>query len=175
MSTQRVSPIPGPRPQAAGPLLIVSDSPRRRWARRLDHAIFVLLLLFALALPFSVKGTQHLWHAAFFLWLVKLAVERRRPWPQPLTLPILVFIVLSGISSAVSPFAMASWDRMKIVCLVLIAVLFAQNVRTLRQMKWIVALLLFSATVSAGVTGWQYLGGYGVQVARVAENSPLGL
>ncbi len=173
MSPQRAFSTAGSRVQVAGPQLVVADTPRRCWVRRLDHAIFGLLLLFALALPFSVKGTQHVWHAAFLLWLIKLAVEWRRPWAQPLALPMLVFIAWSAISSAVSPFPMASWDRMKIVCLVLVAVLFAQNVRTLRQVKWIVALLLLAATVSAGVTGWQYLGGYGVQLLRVPDNSPL--
>jgi hypothetical protein len=170
MSTQ-----PVPRPSAPSPYLVVTDTVRRRWARRLGHAIFALLLLFALALPFSVKGTQHVWRFAFFLWLIKLAIERRRPFAQPLALPMLVYIALSGISSALSPFAMASWDRMKIVCLVLIAILFAQNIRTLREMKWIVALLLFAAAVSAGITGWQYLGGYGVEITRVQPDTPMAL
>ncbi len=156
-------------------MLVASETPHRRWARRLEYAIFFFFLLFSLALPHSVKGTHHAYEAIVLLWLIKLAVERRRPLPQPLALPMLVFLVLSALSTALSPTPILSWDRMKIVGLILMAVVVGQNIKTLRQMKWMAALLLFSAAVSAGITGWQYLGGYGVALLKVPDGSPLAL
>ena len=69
----------------------------------LEGAIFFFLCLFAILLPHSIKGAQHSWQIAFLFWLVKLAVERKRPFPQPLSAPLLVFITLSAISTALSP------------------------------------------------------------------------
>lgn len=162
-------------PSAAGPRLVFSDTPRLRWGRRLDAVISFLFLLFPLALPFSVKGTAHVYKAAFLVWIVKLLVERRRPFPQELAAPMLAYVALSGISTILSPAPILSWDRMKIVGIILLAVLFAQNVKTIRQMKWIVGLLLFAAAMSAAVTGWQYLGGYGVEIANVPDGSLLAM
>ncbi len=160
---------------APSPRLVVSDSPRRRWARRLEHAIFLFFVLFALALPHSVKGTHHAYEAAVVFWAIKLLIERRRPLPIPLAAPMLAFLVLSAMSTALSPTPILSWDRMKIVGLIFIAIVFAENLRSIRQIKWIVACLLFSAAVSAGITGWQYAGGYGVELLWFPPNSPLAL
>ena len=159
----------------SGPQLIVSSAPQRRWARLLERVIFVLLLLTALALPLSVKGTQRPYKAAAVLWLIAMALQRRRPFPQPLAAPMLAYVAWSAISSAVSPTPILSWDRMKVVGLILVAIVVAQNIRTVRQVKWIVAFLLFSAIVSAGITGWQYLGGYGVELVQVPAQSPLAM
>ncbi len=41
-----------------------------------------LPVLFAILLPHSIKGARHAWMAAGFLWLAKLAIERKRPFPQ---------------------------------------------------------------------------------------------
>ncbi len=161
--------------KTTGPKLVVADSPRRLWTRRLEHAIFFFFLLFALALPHSVKGTHHAYEAAVVTWGIKLVVERRRPFPIPLAAPILAFIVLSAISTAFSPTPILSWDRMKIAGLIFIAIVFAENLRSIRQMKWMVACLLFSAAVSAGITAWQYTGGYGVQLGWFPPDGPLAL
>ena len=40
-----------------------AESARRRWTRWLEHLIFFFFLLFALALPHSVKGTHHAYEA----------------------------------------------------------------------------------------------------------------
>ena len=66
-----------------------SDGPVRysdaaRWVRWLEGLIFFFLILFAILLPHSIKGARHAWMAAGFLWLAKLAIERKRPFPQPL-------------------------------------------------------------------------------------------
>jgi hypothetical protein len=81
----------------------------------LDGAIFLCFAGFVILLPHSIKGAQHAWQIALVLWLVKLAMGRRRPYPQPLSAPLLAYVTLSGISTALSPDPNLSWDRMKIV------------------------------------------------------------
>ncbi len=144
-----------------------------RWGGLLDGAIFFFLCLFVVLLPHSIKGSQHAWQIAFVLWLLKLAVERMRPFPQPLTAPLLAYVILSGISSALSPNPYLSWDRMKLVCLVLVSVLFAQNLQRLSQVRILAFLLILSGVAAAGFTAWQYTYGVGVRVAYILPNSPL--
>src|SRR5262244_332881 len=71
--------------------------------RFLDAAIFFFLCLFALLLPHSIKGAQHSWQIACLLWLLTLAVARRRPLAQPLSAPLLAYVTFSGISTVLSP------------------------------------------------------------------------
>ncbi len=144
-----------------------------RGGRWLDGAVFFFLCLFAVLLPHSIKGAQHSWQIAFLLWLLKLAVERKRPFPQPLTAPLLAYVVLSAISSALSPEPYLSWDRMKIVCLVLVGIVFAQNLKRLSQVRVLLLLLILSGLAAAGFTAWQYTYGVGVRVAHILPASPL--
>ncbi len=139
----------------------------------LRHAAFVFLCLFAILLPHSIKGSQHAWQIAFLLWLLTLAVERRRPLPQPLSAPLLLYVIFSGISTALSPDPMLSWDRMKIVCLVLVGITFAQNLHRLSQVRTLVYLLILSGVAAAGFTAWQYTYGVGVEVIGIAPDTPL--
>jgi O-antigen ligase len=136
-------------------------------------AIFFFLCLFAILLPHSIKGSQHAWQIAFLLWLVSLAVTRKRPYAQPLTLPLLAFIVLSGISTALSPDPALSWDRMKIVCLLLVGIVVAQGLSHLKQVRTLVCLLILSGVAAVGFTAWQYTYGVGVCLKRVVGTSPL--
>ena len=122
----------------------------------LDRAIFVFLSLFAIALPFSIKGAERSWKIAFVLWLVKLAIEHVRPHRQPLAAPLLAFVTLSAISTMLSPDPYLSWDRMKFVCLFLVGIVFAQNLKRLSQVRWLVILLILSGFGAAVYTGWQY-------------------
>ena len=144
-----------------------------RWLRLLDGVIFFFLCLFAILLPHSIKGAQHSWQIACVLWLLKLAVERRRPFPQPLTAPLLAYVVFSAISTVLSPEPYVSWVGMKFVCLVLVGILFAQNLQRLSQVRIIVFLLLLSGLAAAAFTAWQYTYGIGVQVKSILSESTL--
>jgi hypothetical protein len=146
-----------------------------RLSRFSSSTIFFLLVFFTIALPHSIKGAQHAWRLAFVLWLFQLFLERRRPVPQPLTAPLLAYVALSGISTALTADPILSWDRMKIVCLVLVGILFAQNLKRLSQVRTLVFLLLLSATAAAAFTGWQYTYGIGVQIRQMPAGCPLAL
>jgi len=159
-------------PQAAG---MNEKTALAGWGRLLDGAIFSLFVLFAICLPHSIKGAQNAWKLAFILWLVKLAMERKRPFDQPLAAPLLAYVTLSGISAALSPDPYLSWDRMKIVCLVLVGIVVAQNLKRLSQVRILVFLLILSGLAAAGFTAWQYTYGVGVQVKHILGGTPLSL
>jgi O-antigen ligase len=142
-------------------------------ARWLEGLIFFFLILFAILLPHSIKGARHAWMAAGFLWLAKLAIERKRPFPQALSAPLLAYIVLSGISTALSADPYLSWPRMKVVCLVLAGTVVAQNLQRLSQVRILVLLLLLSGLAAAVFTAWQYTHGVGVRVQYVVPTADL--
>jgi O-antigen ligase len=146
---------------------------KARWAAYLDNAIFGFLALFAILLPHSIKGAERSWKIALLLWLLKLVIVRMRPFKQPLVLPLLFYVVLSAISTILSPEPYLSWDRMKIVCLLLAGVVVAQNLRRVSQVRWLVSLLVLSAFAAALFTAWQYTYGIGVQLTEFPASSRL--
>jgi O-antigen ligase len=144
-------------------------------SRWIERTIFFFLIVFAATLPHSIKGAQHSWRLAFVLWLLCLLLQRRRPFPQPLVTPLLAYITLSGISTVLTADPILSWDRMKIVCLVLVGVLLAQNLKRLSQVRILIFVLLLSALGAAAFTGWQYTYGIGVQLSSIASQTPLAI
>ena len=146
---------------------------RLRLARLCECGILVALSLFAVTVPHSIKAAERSWKLALLLWLMKLAVERSRPLRQPLSAPLLAFVSLSAVSSALSPEPYLSWDRMKLVCLVLVGIVVAQNVRRLSRAHWLALLLVLSGLAAAVFTGWQYTYGVGVALVTVPADSRL--
>ena len=149
------------------------DEPGGR-ATVVHHTIFFFLALFVILLPHSIKGARYAWMIAFCAWLISLAIERKRMFEQPLALPMLAYIGLSGLSTILSPDPYMSWGNMKVVCSVaLVGTLFAQNLRRLSQVRILVILLLLSATAAAGFTAWQYTYGIGVRLSSIGPDTPL--
>jgi len=146
---------------------------KARWTQYLDLAILGALILFAILLPHSIKGAERSWKIALLLWLLKIVVVRVRPYAQPLALPLLVYVVLSAISTILSPEPYLSWDRMKFVCLFLAGIVVAQNLRRLSQVRLLVVLLVLSGFAAALYTGWQYTYGVGVRIVKVPAASRL--
>jgi O-antigen ligase len=144
-----------------------------RFGRWIDHIVSLLLLLSVLAIPHSVKGMQHTYKVALLLWVTALALGLRKALPQPLASPLFLYLVLSAVSTILSPTPVLSWDRMKIVVLLLVAIVFAQNLGSLKQIKFLVSVLLFSSVLSAGYTAWQYAAGIGVKVTGLPAGSEL--
>src|SRR5450755_3478119 len=171
---QRTSASEAMQPAASGKHPgIVLDASKSRWTRFLDPVIFGLFLLFAIMLPHSIKGAERAWKIALVLWLLKLAVDRLRPYRLPLAAPLLAYVTLSGISTMLSPDPYLSWDRMKFVCLFLVGVVFAQNLKRLSQVRWLLALLVLSGLGAAAFTAWQYTYGVGVRLVDFPPASRL--
>ncbi|HZM12345.1 MAG TPA: O-antigen ligase family protein [Candidatus Limnocylindrales bacterium] len=146
---------------------------KSRWSRFFDPTIFGLFLFFAIMLPHSIKGAERAWKIALVLWLLKLAVERLRPYRLPLAAPLLTYVTLSAISTLLSSDPSLSWDRMKFVCLFLIGIVIAQNLKWLSQVRWLLMLLVLSGFSAALYTGWQYTYGVGVRLADFPSSSRL--
>jgi hypothetical protein len=162
------------QPAAPGDSYVInSEANGLRWPQILDRAVFAFFLLFAIMLPHSIKGAERAWKIAFVLWLLKLATERLRPFRQPLAAPLLAYVTLSGVSTMLSPDPYLSWDRMKFVCLFLVGIVFAQNLKRLSQVRWLVILLILSGFGATLYTGWQYTYGVGVRLAEFPVGSRL--
>jgi len=170
---QRTSAPEVPQAAAGNHSLNNLDASQSPWTRFLDPVILGLFLLFAVALPHSIKGAERAWKIAFILWLLRLAIERVRPFKQPLAAPLLAFVSLSAISTMLSPDPYLSWDRMKFVCLLLVGIVLAQNLKRLSQVRWLLVLLVLSGFSAALYTGWQYTYGVGVRLAAFPSSSRL--
>ncbi len=144
-----------------------------RWSCYIDYAILASLTLFAITLPYSIKGAERSWKVAFALWLLKLVIDRARPYKQALAAPLLAYVTLSAISTLLSPNPNMSWDRMKFVCLFLVGVVVAQTLKRVSQVRWLVLLLVLSGLTAAMYTGWQYTYGVGVRLVQFSESSKL--
>src|SRR5208283_1062802 len=118
---QRTSSLEALSPNATGESSdVIHTGVAAAATRFVDYGILGFLLLFAIALPHSIKGAERSWKIALVLWLLKLAIDRLPPYKQPLAAPLLAYVTFSAISTCVSPDPYLSWDRMKFVCLFLV-------------------------------------------------------
>ena len=138
-----------------------------------DRAILFLFLIIALSVPFSTKLAVHAFRAAALLWLVRLVIYRPKLRPQPLGLPIFVFLILAAISSTLSYEPAQSWARMRTVSLLLLVPLLVQMLRCMKQVRVLAGALLFATLLSVGYTAWQYSFGIGVALQHIKPGSAL--
>src|SRR5271155_2021350 len=143
-----------------------SKSGEETGSSRLDRAIFACLMLFALSIAVSKAATEIAYSAALVLWSINVFILGGRPRRSPVTWPLFAYLLLSAISTAFSAAPFYSWERMKSVALLIIAMLFAENVRTMRQVRILASLLIVSTVVSLGCTAWQYSYGIGARIER---------
>lgn len=143
------------------------------WVKSIESAISVFLFILALLLPVSVKGAHHAYEAAGILWLALVVTRRRRVLQQPLVAPMLLYLVFSAVSTILSPTPVLSWDRMKLVTLLMVCIVVAQNVRSVRQMKWMAAALTLGCVITAGIAARQTMTGIGVQIRTLNPDSRL--
>lgn len=153
------------------------DATRNDGKRRIDkwlaHATYIFLLLFVIAAPYSIAVTQIAYGAATFLWLMRWWSGGLKPLRQRLALPLIIFLLLSAISSVCSFSPAASCYEMKKVGLLLIAALWFQNIDSPRQLKWFSSLLILSCGVNVAYTAWQYTYGMGAQLNSVNSTPSL--
>ena len=131
------------------------------------------LFLFVAALPHSIAAAQIAASLGALTWLTGLAVERRRPVSTLLDLPILLFMLVTTLAAVFSLEPVTSLAKLRKTALILIIPWVADTIRTRRQAFLLVAVLLTSASVPAGVTGWQKIIGEGVEITTLAVGSPL--
>jgi hypothetical protein len=134
---------------------------RERW---LDAALFFCFILFVLCAPIATKGAVTAFRAALLLWVAKILIERRKLERQPLAVPLLLFLLFTTVSTIFSTEPLLSWGRMRGITELTIALLVGQSLKSLRQVKILVYLLLAACLVSVGITAWQYTVGIGIQL-----------
>ncbi len=115
--------------------------------------------------PFSTAATRLAFEAGLGLWILKLALQGFKVRPEPLVLPLLCFFLASGAATLLSYSPWLSWERLRWYGLFLIFFLAVANLTSTRQVKALIAALMFSTTLSAVQTVWQFTAGFGVQLA----------
>ncbi len=144
---------------------------RQFWIVWLEHAIYLALLVVAVAEPFSTPTVLFVFQVAAGLWALKLALTGFKVQRDPLALPLLLFLLGAGISTLFSYAPWLSWQRMAWYSLALIFFLVTQNVKNGAQLKWLAAALLLAGSISAIQTGWQFTAGIGTQLLQVAPGA----
>jgi len=147
---------------------------RDRSIRWLENVIFFAIAVLVIAIPHPTPvvlwGIRVIW----LLWAVRLLLGKNHLRLRPLYLPIFVFVALVFLSTVHSYEPLLSWDRIERFAQLLIVLPIAENLKTVRRMKLLVALLLASSMISAMRTGWQYVHGIGTKLVAVAPRSALG-
>ena len=139
----------------------------------LSRGIFACLCFIALFTLRSALAVRWAFRIAFALWIVQLLMNGRKFEKQPFVLPSLLFLSTAGISAAFSYSPLLSWERMGWFTLLPLSIIVAQNVRTMRQVRILVVLIMIAAGTSALLTGWQYSYGIGTELVNVPRNSAL--
>jgi O-antigen ligase len=147
-------------------------SRKEKAARFFEDAIFVALVLIAASSAISTKGAAGVFRLAVLAWALGLLSQSLRAKPQPLTAALLAFLLLTAISTIFSQEPLLSWDRMKTVTLLGLAVLIGQNLSSLRRVRILLIVLLAFSLVTVFYTATQYAVGVGVEVVELPQNSP---
>lgn len=146
---------------------------RDRVGEWLKTSIFVALCLVALLAMNHTIAARWAFEAALVLWVGRLLVVGRNYEPQPFVAPALAFLVCVGIAACLSYAPLLSWQRIGWFVACVLPLIVAQNLRTMRQVKVLVLLVLLAGALSALQTGWQYVYGVGTELVNIPANSAL--
>ncbi|HTC93391.1 MAG TPA: O-antigen ligase family protein [Terriglobales bacterium] len=144
----------------------------RRIAAVLDGAIFACLCFIAALAPHNVHWPFVAFQIALGLWALR-SLSGKKFEAQPFIWPSLIFLALAAVATRLSYAPTLSWDRLGWFMLLLLAVVVAQNVSSVKQVKLLILILLASATVSVARTGWQYVHGIGTELVTIAPDTTL--
>jgi O-antigen ligase len=136
-----------------------------RLSRSLEAISAFFLFLFVIAQPLSIAASHVAYAGAALAWVLRLALVRRGMLKSsPLDLPILVFLLLSVVSTLVSPLPASSWEGMRKIALIFLVLLVAHNVSNVRRAKQLLAVLFLSSLVAVGGAMWNYVDGVGLRI-----------
>ena len=140
----------------------------------LERVILAALFLFTFAAPISIAAAQFAWAVGLLFWLLRFFVFPRPTLHRtPIDYAMLVFFILTGISSFLSYEPMVSIGKLRAAMLFTIAYLFAESIRSARILRLLVMVLMTATMLSALFTFVQYAIGRGVRVQGVRADSPL--
>lgn len=147
---------------------VVETQHRSRYLLWVNGGVLLALLFFAFTVPLDTKATVLAFRLAVVLWLVRLVMDRRPRPMSPLAVPLFAFLASSGVASALSFAPILSWGRMRSITVLLLAILLPEFLTELRQLKWLVIVLLAGCAIAVGWTGWTYATGVGVKMGNTA-------
>lgn len=144
------------------------------WVKYLDGAIFACLLLTALAASVSIAATNIGWILGVVLWFIRAFIKPRPTFFRtPVDFALLGFFGWSLLSSSFSYAPDLSLDRLRVLTLFPIAYFVSQNVRSTKTVKYVIAALVISTTVTVIWTFAERGIGRGVQVYGVKAHGLL--
>jgi O-antigen ligase len=146
----------------------------RGFARLLERAAFVFLVLMVLAAPHSIAATQTAWLLGITITAVRLFFS---PRPQlartPLDAALWAFFGWSLVSAAASYAPDISMDRLRGVMLFLIFYFVVNNLRTKRAALFLAMAIVFSCMVNVVWTPIERIAGRGVEMHGISPNGPM--
>jgi O-Antigen ligase len=149
----------------------IAPGPLGLWLERL---ILAALFLLTFAAPISIAAAQFAWALGLLFWLLRFFVfPRPQFYRTPIDYAMFAFFILTGISSFLSYEPMVSIGKLRAAMLFTIAYLFAENIRSTRILRLLVAVLMAATVLSALFTFGQFAIGRGVKVHGVRADSPL--
>lgn len=131
------------------------------------------LFLLALAAPLSIAGTQIAWAFALFFWIVRAIFVRPKFSTSGFDLAVIAFVGLSIVSAFFSYEPEVSMRKLVGVSLVTIVYLVSSNIRDLKTVRWLTAILIFSGLISAAYVLGNFAIGKNLKVTKLAADSPL--
>lgn len=141
-------------------------------SKKLGQVVAVFLFLFVLLQPLSIAAAFIVYSGAALVWLIGIALSRRGVLQHsPLDLLILIYWLLCAMSAALSPLPASSWEGMRKVNLVFLAIVVAHNAPSLRRAKQLVGVLFFATLISVGYAAWQLATGVGLRVSGLTTDS----
>jgi O-antigen ligase len=136
-----------------------------RLSRTLEAMTAFFLFLFVIAQPLSIAASHIAYAGAALAWVLRLALVRRGMLKSsPLDLPMLIFLVLSVVSTLMSPLPASSWEGMRKIALIFLVLLVAHNVANARRAKQLLAVLFLSSLGAVGWAMWNYVDGVGLRI-----------
>jgi O-Antigen ligase len=145
-----------------------------RIAKKFDQIAIIFLFLFALLQPLSIAAAFIAYSLLALAWVIRLALAPKGVLQSsPLDLPILIYWLLCAVSALLSPLPASSWEGMRKVDLVFLALVVAHNIPTLKRAQQVVGVLFLGTLVSVVYAGWQMTAGVGLHVRDLKEDSVL--
>lgn len=133
-----------------------------------------MMVLFVIAAPNSIAGTQTAWMLGMLFWVLRLLVfPRPKLYRTPIDYPMFAFFLLTGLSTILSYEPSVSLGKMRAASLFLIVYLFAENIASPKILRLLVILLLAATMVNVIFVFGQFALGRGVKVYGVNLQSPL--
>lgn len=139
----------------------------------MNRAITASLFLLALAAPLSIAGTQIAWALALFFWIVRAVFIRPKFSTSGFDLAIIAFVGLSILSAVFSYAPEVSMRKLVGVSLVTIVYLVSANIREIKTIRWLTAILVFSGLISVAYVLGSFAIGKNLKVVQLASDSPL--